>query len=170
MILSQLLRSLGSLRGPWRVPWVQGAKVQNPSCALDSSHQPLEGKAGQLLLWNWVFASKTDSAPVSASSISLRVAASTSPHDSLVIIEKPWEMAPVGGANGTQKPWFWEWGDAPNPLSFMGQTVSKIQICSSIREKLQKQIMSPSSNTKCQSRVPDPWRIRTVKAPECSCV
>ena len=34
------------IRGPWKVPWVQGAKVQNPSCALDSSHQPLEGKAG----------------------------------------------------------------------------------------------------------------------------
>ena len=28
----------------------------------------------------------------------------------------------------------------------------------------------PSNNTKCQSRVPEPWRIRTVKSPECSCM
>lgn len=56
-------------------------KVQNPSCDLDSSHQ-LEAVCGQLLLWKWLFASKMDRAPLSASKTNLRVAASTSPHES----------------------------------------------------------------------------------------
>ena len=199
---------------PWGFPgfpWVQGAKVQNPSCDLDSSHQ-LEAVCGQLLLWKWLFASKMDRAPLSASKTNLRVAASTSPHESLahdgmgvnqnlgltlhthayiyiyiLYINKYiyiyytvstgcvfWEFGKIMRAVGMFNFWghmcSFDPNDKRHKMALSWALRSKRYRFAQHRKTTETHHQHPSNNTKCQSRVPEPWRIRTVKSPECSCM